>query len=271
MPLVSVCIPVYNGSSYLEECIRSITDQRGVDMEIIVTDDHSTDGSLEIAKSMQSFAPAAKWKFIRHSENLGMAANWNYCLRMAEGDYVKIMGQDDILYPGALASQSGMLIKHQNVSIVVSGCDIMRANGKKLFKRPRKRKSGIYLGDEMIKDCLRKRANLIGEPVTVMARRSDFEKLGGFSSDQRYYIDLDMWLRLLGIGDCCVIENSQCSFRVHGKAVSVFSQNADFNNFDNLPGAQDYLKKISPFSKYIRETKAQIMKSIRYWTYLAIG
>jgi len=267
MPLISVCIPVYNGALYLEECIRSITDQGHRNIEIIVSDDHSTDGSFEIAKKLQAEIPGIQWKLVQHTERLGMAANWNYCLKMAEGEFVKVMGQDDILYRDSLAAQSAILEKHPGVSLVVSGCDIMGAGGKKLFKRPRKRKTGLYSGAEISHDCLHKRANLIGEPVTVMARRLDYERLGGFPIDQRYYIDIVMWLRLLELGECYIISDAQCAFRIHGKAVSSSSQIGDFDQFDGLPGASNYLMTINPWQRrkrYLRAKAAVFIRSLIY-------
>jgi glycosyltransferase involved in cell wall biosynthesis len=271
MPLISVCIPVYNGAPYLEECIRSITDQGHNSVEIIVSDDHSTDGSFEIARELQAEITGIQWKLVQHTERLGMAGNWNHCLRLAEGEYVKVMGQDDILYSGSLAAQASVLENHPGVSLVVSGCDIMGARGKKLFKRPRNRKTGLYSGAEISRDCLHKRANLIGEPVTVMARRLDYERLGGFPIDQRYYIDIVMWLMLLEIGDCYVISDAQCAFRVHGKAVSSSSQKRDFDQFDGLHGASSYLLTLSLWQRWKRYIRAKAAVHIRSLIYRIYG
>lgn len=267
---VSVCIPVYNGARYLEETLQSVVSQGNVDLEIIVGDDGSTDGSQEIAKSFASHHPDHEWVFLS-SVRLGMAGNWNTCIGAATKEYVKVIGQDDLLYEGILCSQAAVLSEKANVSLVVSGCDIISARGKKLFTRPRKRKTGIYPGSDISKDCLDQRANLVGEPVTVMARRTDLLKDGGFSSAHRYYIDLEQWLRLLAIGDCAVIAEPQCAFRIHGRAVSSSSQESDFDQFDSLPGALDVLYSLSPLQRHIRQSKARFFTHVRSLLYRIFG
>lgn len=269
-PGVSVCIPVYNGAQYLEETLASVVAQKDVDLEIIVGDDGSSDGSLDIVKAFSRQHPEHQWAFL-FSSRLGMAGNWNACIRASTKEHVKVMGQDDILYAGILAAQAPLLSEHAGISLVVSGCDILSANGRRLFTRPRKRKSGRHSGSEVAKDCLVNRANLIGEPVTVMARRSDLLEVGGFSADHRYYIDLELWLRLLALGDCGVIQEPQCAFRIHGKAVSSSSQKSDFDQFDNLPGAIDVLGTLTPLHRGIRSGKARLATHVRSQLYRIFG
>jgi len=268
---VSVCIPVHNGERYLRETIESVTRQTAVDLEIIVGDDLSADASLGIAEDCAAEHPQHQWKILKSDIRLGMAGNWNACLQASTGEFIKVMGQDDLLYPGALAAQSEVLSSNPDVVLVVCGCDIISSGGKKIFKRPRTRGSGVYPGNELADDCLRKRANLIGEPVTVMARRSDFISLGGFSSAHRYYIDLEMWLRLLGIGDCAVLDDPQCAFRIHGKSVSSSTQRQDFNQFDDLPGAREHLASLTPAARMIRLAKAGISTRFRSAIYRIYG
>lgn len=268
---VSVCIPIYNGARYLRETLDSVVCQQDIDLQIVVRDDGSQDGSMKIIAEYGKKHPKHHWSILSSDSRLGMAANWNACLQASSGDYVKVMGQDDLIYEGILSAQASILAKHANVSLVVSGCDITTARGKKLFKRPRKRESGIYPGHEIAKDCLVNRANLVGEPVTVMARRDDFLKEGGFSPNHRYYIDLEKWLRLLQLGDCAVISESQCSFRIHGKAVSSSSQTSDYDQFDKLPGALDVLKALTPLQRGIRAGKARLSTLVRSRMYQFFG
>jgi glycosyltransferase involved in cell wall biosynthesis len=271
LPKVSVCVPLYNGERYLAETLSSIVIQQGVELEIVISDDGSGDRSMEIAGNFAERYPQLHWNILSSDSRLGMADNWNACIRAATGDFVKVMGQDDVLYPDALASQAAHLENNPSVSLVVSGCDIISGAGRKIFTRPRKRGHGIYPGGEVANDCLRHRANLVGEPVTVMARRQDVMRLGGFSSDHRYYIDLDLWLRLLKLGDCAVIADSQCAFRIHGKAVSSSSQKSDFDKFDALPGALEAVAALSLFQRLTRDTRARVSTIARTLIYRIFG
>ena len=270
-PKVSVCVPIYNGAKYLRETLASVCSQKGIDLEIVVSDDQSADASLEIVREFQNNHPDLKWVVLESSVRLGMAGNWNACLRASTHDYVKVIGQDDMIYPGSLFAQAALLMEYPQVGLVVCGCDILNHAGRRLFKRPRRRPSGIYAGNLMIGQCLTKRGNLIGEPVTVTARRDHFLALGGFSSTQRYFIDLDMWFRLLKDRDCGILHESQAGVRSHGKAVSSTSQHLDFDQFDSLPFAKEYAHSLNPLQKRIRILRARFSTMLRNFIYAYFG
>lgn len=271
IPKVSVCIPVFNGAAHLRKTLDSVVLQNGCCLEIIVGDDGSSDESIQIVRSYIQNYPLHSWKLLIHPMRLGMAGNWNACLEAATGDFIKVMGQDDLLYPASLQRQADLLRDQAGISLVFSGCEIMSASGKVLFKRPRKRTQGVYPGWEIAKECLVKRANLIGEPVTVMARRIDYAKIGGFSYSQRYYIDLEMWLRLLKLGDCGIIDDALCAFRIHGRAVSSASQIEDFKQFDELPGVCKVVANLSPWCRQWRYLKALAVTRVRTLLYAIYG
>lgn len=271
LPTVSVCIPTYNGESHLRETLESVVKQTGVQLEIIIGDDLSSDASMTIAEAFAQRHPEHQWGLLHSEMRRGMAGNWNACLRAATGDFVKVIGQDDLLYSGALATQARALVDHPTASMVVSGCEIVSGRGQRLFKRPRAWKSGLSSGSTMVAASLRHRANLIGEPVTVMARRGDLTALGGFSSEHRYYIDLEMWLRLLDKRDCFVIPEAQCAFRIHTRSVSSSTQKDDFEQFDDLPGAREMMASLTSSQREIRFLKAHLSTMVRSLLYRLFG
>jgi glycosyltransferase involved in cell wall biosynthesis len=271
LPKVTVCIPTYNGEKYLSKTLESVVAQTGVDLEIIIGDDLSSDSSLNIAEEFAHRHTEHQWCLLCSESRRGMAGNWNECLQAATGDFIKVIGQDDLLYAEALSSQARALAEHPTVSMVVSGCEIISGEGRRLFKRPRGWNRGIHLGSKLATSCLRKRANLIGEPVTVMARRINFIELGGFSVEHRYYIDLDMWLRILKKGDCFVIPEAQCAFRIHGRSVSSSTQKDDFDQFDKLPGACEMIGSLTYAQNRTRILRAYISTIIRSIVYQLFG
>ncbi|MFM6261102.1 glycosyltransferase, partial [Planktothrix sp.] len=100
LPLVSVCIPTYNGDKYLTEALSSVVDQTYPHLEIIISDDSSTDKTLEI---IESFQKNCSWKVsLFQHEQYGLAKNWNYCISQAHGKYIKFLFQDDLLEPNCL-------------------------------------------------------------------------------------------------------------------------------------------------------------------------
>src|SRR3569832_1358999 len=97
-PTISVCVPSYTNSATLARCLRSILDQDGVDFEILVVDDASSDGGAAIAATM--LRPGVR--LVRNGTRLGLCANHNKCIELAQGTRIQFVHGDDWLLPGAL-------------------------------------------------------------------------------------------------------------------------------------------------------------------------
>ncbi|WP_348825388.1 glycosyltransferase family 2 protein [Flavobacterium aestuarii] len=93
-PLVSVCIPVYNAEKYIEETVNCFLLQTYINIEVIIQDDFSTDGTWEILNSL--FHGMPKVKLFRNEKNLGIGPNWNNAYNHATGEYIVIANADDI-------------------------------------------------------------------------------------------------------------------------------------------------------------------------------
>ena len=94
-PKISVLVPTYNYARYLPQTIESILRQTHSNFELLISDDASTDGSAEIIRHYAD--RDSRIRFMIHPTNLGMVANWNWCLQQARGDYVKFVFGDDLL------------------------------------------------------------------------------------------------------------------------------------------------------------------------------
>jgi len=99
-PRISIGLPVFNGERYLDQTLQSILAQDYVDFELIVSDNASTDETVEIVERWAK--KDSRIKFFRNSENLGGAANFNKVLELAEGDLFRWAGHDDLMAPGML-------------------------------------------------------------------------------------------------------------------------------------------------------------------------
>ena len=101
-PRVSVGLPVYNGEQYLRDSIESVLQQDFSDLELIISDNGSTDGTEGICREYE--AKDSRVRYFRHPENRGAAFNFNYCVEEARGDYFKWHAHDDALLPAYLST-----------------------------------------------------------------------------------------------------------------------------------------------------------------------
>jgi glycosyltransferase involved in cell wall biosynthesis len=199
-PIVSVCVPMYNNSATIEHCLRSILDQDGVNFEILVVDDNSSDECGAIAASM--LRPGDR--LIRNQPNLGLNGNHNKCIDLARGRLIQFVHGDDWLLPGALRT---LVPCFENPAVGMAFAPRRVINGKDVplhrrlgpahiwFPWLRKYNHGPVLVTQMMYQAAM--GNWIGEPTCVMFRRQLGLDVGGLRDDIYQLVDLDFWIRLM--------------------------------------------------------------------------
>ena len=219
MATVSILIPTYNGASFIAPAIDSVLKQDGIDFEIIIVDDNSTDGTVAIVQAYDD----PRIRLFQNVANLGAEGNWNRALALAKGAYIKLLPQDDLLLPGCLAAQIAVLAadKEENIAIVFGAREIIDQGGRIITRRGFRGPPGRIAAASIAQACVRKGTNVIGEPGAVLFRRSLTERVGPFNSEQPYVIDLDYWLRLLAHGDAWYMEQPVSAFRVSNGSWSI--------------------------------------------------
>jgi hypothetical protein len=106
-PAVTIGIPVYNGERYLEEAIRSVLAQTREDLELVISDNASTDRTGEICADYA--ARDSRVRYFRNPANLGAAPNYNIVFEHARGRFFKWLAHDDCLTPTYVAKTTGVL------------------------------------------------------------------------------------------------------------------------------------------------------------------
>ena len=211
LPAISVCIPTYNGAKYIAQTIESILNQTFTDFEIIVSDDGSSDKTLEIVGSFND----PRIVRIDRLSKVGAEANWNNAVANASASLVKLVCQDDILYPQCLEVEVQTMSKSENqdVSFCFHLRDFVTPNSRKLSAR-RVGYSNLqkYSKTEILTKVVRSGGNPIGEPMAVTMRKLSLNSAGKFRGD--YVIDLDMWSKLSDQGSALFIEQHLSAFRI---------------------------------------------------------
>jgi glycosyltransferase involved in cell wall biosynthesis len=211
---ISVLLPCYNQARYLPQAIESVLTQQNADWELLISDDASTDNSAEIIRSYAARDP--RIHFHVQSPNLGMAANWNWCLEQTTGHYIKFLfGDDYFCTPDTLAQLSRAFETNPQAVIATSARLIVDENARTLFVANELNLNTPKTGEEVILRCLLEGKNLIGEPSAVMFRREAAKR--GFDPSYRQLIDWEFWAYLLEQGELAYVEKPLCAFRCHDK------------------------------------------------------
>lgn len=219
IPLVSICIPVFNCEQFIGKAIESALDQTFSDFELIILNNQSTDKTLNIAQSYVD----PRIKIISHTKNIGAEANWNFAIGLARGQYIKILCADDVIYPKCLERKIDIFEKdfQKRISLIASKRDIINEQGKIVVKArglgPLKRQVKF---NQAVKALVGKGTNLIGETSSAMFRKEAASRAGLFSSKIPYLIDLDYWCRLLKTGDLFAIDEVLSAFRISNSSWS---------------------------------------------------
>ncbi|MGV3585406.1 MAG: glycosyltransferase family 2 protein [Adhaeribacter sp.] len=224
LPAVSVLVPTYNNAQFLDETIQSVLNQTFPDFELIIVDNQSTDNTEAV---VQPYLADARVKYYKNATNLGMVGNWNKCLEYAQGTYLKYLCSDDKFHPDLLKKFVTVMEQNPQVALVSSYREYF---GETRFKPELPPFTGLRSGKEIIYRSLQD-WNWIGEPTTVMFRRSGLQ-VGLFKTDYKYFPDWDMWLRLLTTGDCYMIPEVLSYFRLHANQVTALVMQNSSNLFE---------------------------------------
>lgn len=227
-PLVSVCIPTYNGEKYLQEALKSVQSQTYENIEVIISDDCSGDTTLEICESFKK-----ETRFPVHiykHQPAGIGANWNYSIEKANGRYIKLLFQDDILESNCIEAMMKYLLE-KRLDIVVSKRTIIDEYSQPLTTGDWYRQyhdlqklAGIeentfcILSRKNLKKldfAVYSRENIIGEPCVSLFTREFFTKTGPFDRNLKQALDYEYWLRGLAKFDIGIISKKLVRFRFH--------------------------------------------------------
>ena len=220
-PKISVLIPTFRYARFLPEAIDSVLAQDCSDFELLISDDASDDTSADIIRDYA--ARDSRIRFQIHERNLGMVANWNWCLAEARGRYVKFVFGDDCLpSPRSLGRMAEMLEGEPRAVLAATARVILDARSQRVEVWDKLGRAGHQRGGDVIGRCLRADRNLIGEPSAVMFPRVAAAR--GFDATFRQLVDQEMWFHLLSAGDLVYDPEPLCAFRLHSHQQTVVNR-----------------------------------------------
>ena len=176
--ICTVAIPVYNrkNKSLNYVALESALAQRLRDMEIVVVDDCSTDGTWEVLQTYHD----SRLRLVRNERNLGLFGNFNRSLQLAQGKYICFLCSDDKLHPNCLTPEIEMMEQHENVVLLSTYGRRVDEHGNILGMQANHFPPGIYDGESAITGALWFQA-------TMPSTRSITHPVFCFDGPRRYW------------------------------------------------------------------------------------
>ncbi len=211
-PLVSICLPVYNDGRFLGKCLDSLLAQRYRRIEIIASDNASTDDTADILGKVAD----PRLRRFRNDENIGPFPNWNRCIGEASGEFVAVYHADDVYDPGIVEEEVRFLLAHPEAGAVFTGAVRIdpkdRVIGETSLPPPLRGDRLLAFG-ETLKAFL-EYGNFLLCP-SFMARRSVLSRAGSFQPEMfGTAADAGMWFRILEHAPVGVIDRPLMRYRV---------------------------------------------------------
>ena len=257
-PLLSIVVPVYNGMPYLKETLDSTLGQLTSDIQIVVRNNGSTDGTAAYLDSIQD----PRVRVVHSDHTVSAGRNWSEVCRQATGTYTKVLCADDVVLPGGLDRQLTAARAHPDAVAIASrrqiideqGRVILRAHGLAGFV-------GRFDGADVAKRAILKGTNPFGETSSALFRTDVLLKELPFTEDHPYLTDFDMFVRVLQHGAFVGLDTVDGAFRVSSTSWSASigaSQLTQFRAWVNSLVERGILA-LSPAELRMMRARARVM------------
>jgi len=205
MSPLSIGVPVYNQVTTIRQTIAGILAQSLAPLEIVVSENHSTDGTLD---ALREFGNAIK--IVQPPEHCTIAANWNHCVRSCSGTWVGLCSGDDILLPNYVTEVTHAISSHKDAVFVMGGWEILNESTGKIESHYLLSMSKITKPPKTIE------MNLAGPKAAFAAfafKREAFDRIGGYRENYQTFPDYVLQFDLAPLGDFIKIDKCIARYR----------------------------------------------------------
>ena len=209
--LVSVVVPVFNGLPHLRNLVDALLRQDYPDLEIVFSEGGSTDGSAEYLTTIDD--PRVR---VITPDAPGAARNWTAASEAATGEFIKLVCQDDLITHDAISKQVADLDANPTAVMAIAPRDIIDAKGNVLYAKRgcQGLTPGVHSGEDVIRECYVRGANIIGEPLTVLFRRDALLASMPWDDSNPLMLDVTQYAKVAPHGSIVVRDESIGAFRV---------------------------------------------------------
>jgi glycosyltransferase involved in cell wall biosynthesis len=207
---VSIILPVKNGNPYIFSAIQSALDQTLSNFELIVSENFSTDNT---ANTIESFTDS-RIVVIRPSQPLSLVENWNFALSHAQGEFVIVLGADDVLLPDHLEKRLAWHRKNPEVYISSGSFNYINSNSE-ITSCVRPHFSELTEAPVILDALFR------GNPLNIMTvffRRS-YNGVSWNFPNEPMFPDWKLWMQIIATtGSCGFLQEASVLYRVHSES-----------------------------------------------------
>lgn len=207
IPAISIVMPVWNGEEFLAEAVESILGQTFSDFELIVVDDGSTDGTLDLLHGYRD--PRLKIHQLSHS---GIVVALNHGIANSQAAWIARQDADDFSFPDRLEKQWNAVRNDPEAVLCFTNIELL-STSRRVLTQPRFPGTQALLALRMCFQC----------PIThssVLFRKETFQKVGGYQERERHAEDFAAWGRLMEVGHIIGLPERLVKLRIHDGSVS---------------------------------------------------
>ena len=211
-PSVSVVVPCYNYGHFIKGCVRSVLNQKDVDVDVLVIDDASSDHSQEVISDLA--AHDERIRTIFHATNRGHIATYNEGLAQAIGDYTVLLSADDLLTPGSLSRATSLMEEHPSVGLTY-GFSVDFTESPVPPARTNAAYWLVWKGHNWLRQTCKSGRNPLRSPEAIM-RTSVLQEIGYYSANLPHAADFELWMRAATVSDVGYVGGAdQAYYRIH--------------------------------------------------------
>ena len=216
-PRLTVGIPTFNRAAWLGEAIESVLAQTFTDFRLIVSDNASDDDTPEVVRSFAD----ERIEYVRSEHNVGSIGNCNRLVDLAETEFLVLLPDDDLLYPGHLQAAVEVLDRFEHVGLAHSAFDVIDMQSRVV---ERVDLLGSRSPVTIERDGRALERLMVAEwPMcfsSIVYRTEVLRAAGGFRAQEEPFCDFELWMRIAAEWDFAYLGQQLAGFRVHDGSVT---------------------------------------------------
>jgi len=252
--LVTIGIPTYNrADGYLRQALESALNQTYKNIEVIVSDNCSTDNTEAVVRAFSD----QRLRYFRHDENIGANNNFNFCVEQARGDYFLLLHDDDMIDSDFVHVCMKAADYRPDFGIIQTGTRIVDSNGK-MLRATLNRVGGLETADAFIGWFKGKTAPYL---CSTLFNSKRLREIGGFHSKHNLFQDVIAEVKLAARFGRVDVHDAKAAFREH----------ADTRTFSHKVSAwcEDSLMLLDVMCDLVPEDAARVRREgVKYFTWL---